>query len=705
MFSTFLGTFAYSQQSSQWYFGSRAGISFNSTTGQPVPLKIIGSDMLADEGSASVSDSQGRILFYTNGEKVYNKRNLVMLNGDDLGGNISSCQSSIIIPVPGNDSIFYIFTSDAVENNFQNGYNYSIVNINRDNGNGEVILKKAALSSFGSERLTAARHRNGIDVWVITNDKDSDIFKSWLITCTGLQPNPVISKAGEILNHNIVSNTGYMKVSPDGTQLCQTHFPLNEPDLAVPNFFQLFDFNNVTGQITNARKIAFGNAQYNSCEFSPDSRLLYLARPYDKKIDQLEAKLSTTLQIASSTISISTTKLVYALQLGPDDKIYAFKQAENLDVIQSPNIKGLGCNYQEDKVELSPFSGKFGSPSFINEFGLNPDNDFSYSIIDSCAGRVQFNAFTNMPPNITWHWDFGDGTTSSLQNPIHIFIPSSRTYNVILKLTSSTSCGKIQQSSVITPSGFIRNMDFDFAVRCDSGYVRFINKNENPGSTNSFFTWNFGDGNSSSQFNPTHSYGVAGNYFVKLKYSNGNTCFDDSLTKLVNVMDFQVKVPPDQSIMPGESVFLSTDFPADSYQWEPSSWLSATTIRNPVATPLEDITYKLTALNNEGCKGEDSIRIKVIQYQDIFVPTAFTPNDDGKNDVIRPFYSGTIQLKDFSVYNRWGQRVFSTSQRNVGWNGQIDRLLQKSGVYAWTIIAIDKSGNFIERKGTFVLIR
>ena len=89
--------------------------------------------MISNEASASVSDENGNLLFYTNGNTVYNRKHLEMLNGDFLAGNLSACQCAIV-KVPGNDSIYYIFTTDAVENNFQVGYRYSVVNVNRDNG-------------------------------------------------------------------------------------------------------------------------------------------------------------------------------------------------------------------------------------------------------------------------------------------------------------------------------------------------------------------------------------------------------------------------------------------------------------------------------------------------------------------------------------------------------------------------------------------
>src|SRR5688572_19089790 len=102
----------YGQPNNNWYFGGTAGLTFSSTAGRPVPSLLLNSVMRADEGSATISNEQGELLFYTNGKTVYNREHEIMANGDDLDGNLSACQSSLIIPVPGNDSIYYVFTTD-----------------------------------------------------------------------------------------------------------------------------------------------------------------------------------------------------------------------------------------------------------------------------------------------------------------------------------------------------------------------------------------------------------------------------------------------------------------------------------------------------------------------------------------------------------------------------------------------------------------
>ncbi|MBK8952990.1 MAG: hypothetical protein IPM85_12635 [Chitinophagaceae bacterium] len=174
------------QKNNIWYFGAQSGLDFNTGPGVPaIPVATGNSAMIADEGCSSICDNNGRLLFYTNGVNVYNRNHVLMLNGSSIGGNISAFQSSLIVPYPGNPNLYYIFTADAIENSYANGYRYSVVDMSGDNGNGAVTSKNGLLSAPGTERLAACRHANGADVWVITNDDSSNTFRTWLVSCSG----------------------------------------------------------------------------------------------------------------------------------------------------------------------------------------------------------------------------------------------------------------------------------------------------------------------------------------------------------------------------------------------------------------------------------------------------------------------------------------------------------------------------------------
>ena len=707
LFFLFFSFTASAQQNNIWYFGRQAGLDFNSQGGQPVPTALQNSAMNTDEGCSTICDDNGNLLFYTNGITVYNKEHNVMQNGDNLLGNKSACQSGLIVPQPGGDSLFYIFTTDAIENNFANGYNYSIVNMKKDNGRGSIVVKNQLLSQSCTERMTAARHANGVDIWLITNDNNSNTFRSWLITCNGLQTAPIVSNAGIVMNFNVLTNTGYMKVSPDGKQLCHTFFPLGEEVGGVSNFIQLFNFDNNSGIISGGIKVTRPNASYIGCEYSPDSKYIYLTRPTKTMIDQIEAKLATSAAIEASAVSMPTpSSKPFGIQLGPDEKIYVFNESQNVGVINNPNNKAPNVGFNEAQISTSPHTAYLSSPSFMNDVAFDPNNSFTYTLLGGCDGQVQFTSFSSMPGNVSWFWDFGDGSTSTLQNPMHVFTPSDQTYTVSLTMSSNLSCANIKRSRLIQPAGISGEVSYDFTIRCDSDYVRFTNTSKTLLDNNVQFVWDFGDGATSTDVNPIHTYSVAGQYNVKLSTTAGSTCSIKELTQAVNIVSFQIAAPADVTVLVGNPVYLSASGPPVEYAWSPAKWLSDTASKNTIATPLEDIKYIVTGTNSDGCHTSDSVFIKVIQYDNVYVPSAFTPNNDGKNETIKPYFPGTVTLDAFIIFDRWGNKVFSSNERSTGWDGTFKGANQPNGVYVWTFSGKDTKTNQANyKKGTVTLIR
>lgn len=145
------------------------------------------------------------------------------------------------------------------------------------------------------------------------------------------------------------------------------------------------------------------------------------------------------------------------------------------------------------------------------------------------------------------------------------------------------------------------------------------------------------------------------------------------------------------------------------YQWSPRFGLSADNIANPIATfntTMEDVRYKVLVYNEAGCVDSAYTNVKIFGTPPtVFVPSAFTPNADGRNDVIRPIAAGMKKLEYFQVYNRWGQLVFSTSTSGRGWDGRISGQIQNSGTYIWIVKAVDFNGKPYTQKGTVTLIR
>jgi gliding motility-associated-like protein len=197
----------------------------------------------------------------------------------------------------------------------------------------------------------------------------------------------------------------------------------------------------------------------------------------------------------------------------------------------------------------------------------------------------------------------------------------------------------------------------------------------------------------------------------QLTVTDNNNCSSIQPARITVTVTAPAKVfaGNDTSVLKNQSLQLNAldvnNSGFDSYIWSPSAGLNNSGIQNPVAMITKDIVYTVTATTPDGCEGEGSVSIKVFTFSDIFVPNAFTPNGDGRNDILKPILIGIKELRLFTVFNRWGQRVYSTKNQGTGWDGTISGQLQESGTYVWMAEGIDFNGITIHRQGTVVLIR
>lgn len=163
--------------------------------------------------------------------------------------------------------------------------------------------------------------------------------------------------------------------------------------------------------------------------------------------------------------------------------------------------------------------------------------------------------------------------------------------------------------------------------------------------------------------------------------------------------------PKNTNAVLGQSVFLNATG-GTSYLWEQSTWLNNPNVANPVSTPMNNITYAVTVTSADGCKAVDLVNIRVFNVDaDIYVPTGFTPNGDGNNDVLRPKLLGMMQLNYFKVFNRFGELVFATSEIDKGWDGNYKGKGQDAATFVWYAEAVTYKGTVRRKKGYAVLIR
>ena len=155
----FYSTLSAQKQHNNWYFGNAVGLNFNVNP----PVALSNGKGNSVEGCATVSDINGNLLFYCNGTSVLNRQHEVMVNGSSIAGDLSSTSNVLIIPLPGNDSIYYLFSIGAGGQGLK-GFRYSIININKQGGLGEVITKNVLIADDCYEKMAAVRHCNKKDV-------------------------------------------------------------------------------------------------------------------------------------------------------------------------------------------------------------------------------------------------------------------------------------------------------------------------------------------------------------------------------------------------------------------------------------------------------------------------------------------------------------------------------------------------------------
>ncbi len=342
---------------SNWYFGTNAGITFNSGT----PVALTNGALTTTEGVATISDNAGNLLFYTNGITVWNRNHLVMTNGTGLLGDFSSTQSAIIVQKPLSNNIYYIFTSDNDAG--PDGIRWSEVDMSLSGGLGAITANKniALLvpTQLSCEKLCVVRDCNNQDLWVITKDWNSNVFRCWSVDPTGIGNIQTWSASGIIATGATQGAYGQLKASPDGTKLAACYYGLP----GGINKIEIYDFNRSTGWVSNAQTISTEAGIY-GCEFSPNGQVLYGGCNQGLLL-QWNLAAGTLSQIqASRTVISNAGPFIGSLQIGPDSKIYVARNSTSLSVINNPNIIGLGCGYSNLSISLLGRNSRMGLPNF-----------------------------------------------------------------------------------------------------------------------------------------------------------------------------------------------------------------------------------------------------------------------------------------------------------------------------------------------------
>ena len=474
------------QRANVWYFGNHAGIDFNTLPNPPAPLS--NSAMDAPEGTSTISDRNGNVIFYTDGDKVYDRTHTEIATG--IGGDPLSAQAALIVPVPNDETLYYIFTTQAIDGTSANELRYSLFDIKPNGGLGAVTQQNILLFAKSTERITA----NGN--WLIAHEYGNNTFRAYPITATGIG-DPVYSSIGS--DHTFKSpqaGEGYIKLGARNN----VAVALSQP--GTSNLVELFTLVDSSGRMVNYRKIDLNepNGQVYGVEFSPAGNKVFAtlkgspgpSAVYEYFLDSLDMPYLRN-------ITPEPTLELGALQTGPDGQIYmAINGSSVLGTIQA--VEDTTSN---SLVNFSGFTlaggtnSRLGLPNFtqiISNAVGGPD----FSIVGVCFGTPT--RFIGTPTDAIdqFQWFFGIGQGGipfdAPADTSHLYTATG-TYTVVMTITNRC----LQQEG--SPNLVVqKNVDIappppaptlpGAAALCTGALTLDANSNNFPGYT---YLWSTGD--------------------------------------------------------------------------------------------------------------------------------------------------------------------------------------------------------------------
>jgi gliding motility-associated-like protein len=556
-----------------------------------------------------------------------------MANGTGLLGDKSSTQSAVIVPKPESKHIYYVFTADNVPG--IDGVRYTIVDMSLQNGEGKITDKNILLQAPVTEKLTAVKHQNNKDIWVIAHGYNSNAFYAYLVTAEGIinAANPVLSKTGTIHHGNLSNNAiGYMKASPDGRRLAL--------GVRGMKLYELFDFDRTSGIVSNP--LTFKSSDFNSpygVEFSPDGSKLYINSSQNPKAGIYQIDLTN----GNTVTLIGTSKSEYAgsLQLGPDGKIYfARYQGKYLGIIHTPNAAGIACNYEDDGLYLGGKTSLFGLPNFIQSYFYKPV--FTYT--KACVSSLVSFSLTN-PSNIEkveWIFDdpvLGVNNISDKIEPTHIYSKYG-SFEVILavKYIDGTS---FKTSQIVTiPPPPVVNLGRD-TILCP-GAVLKLNATI-PDAIS--YLWQ--DGSAKSSF----TVNKPGIYWVEA--SNGLCTTKDSI-HISYKTPLEVNLGKDTTLYKVNSLLLQVNQPDIKCVWQNGSTANTFTVTSSG-------NYWVEVTN--GCESmKDEIRIDFLPAMELNLGKDTTLCTNQVLTLQAPSYPATYLWQDGST-----KENFKVSKTGLYW--------------------------------------
>ncbi len=329
-------------------------------------------------------------------------------------------------------------------------------------------------------------------------------------------------------------------------------------------------------------------------------------------------------------------------------------------------------------------------------------------------GMVNFTDSTTFnDPVSTYNWNFGDGGTSLLPNPSHLYTtPGIYTVRLIVQTQLGCLDTLIKPSIIKVVQRPLIDISGD-SILCINSSLLHSGIFLIPDTSVVTWSWNFPNGNTSTQQNPVaQTYSQAGNFTVTAFATNSTGCIDTTTQSLlVNPLP-TVTMPNNITIQAGFPVTIPATYTpnVNTWLWSPATGLSCTNCSNPSAGPNFNTFYQVAFTDVNGCTNFGSILVQVLcQNSNLFIPNTFSPNGDGSNDKFYPRGVGLDRVKVLRIFNRWGEVVFEKrdfpiNDANAGWDGTYKGKKPQADVYVFQAEVFCQNGEIIKLNGNIALI-
>lgn len=324
-----------------------------------------------------------------------------------------------------------------------------------------------------------------------------------------------------------------------------------------------------------------------------------------------------------------------------------------------------------------------------------------------CFGNNQFNFIngsTILTGSMQYLWSLGDGATAVTTDVTHSYaVPGD--YTVKLVALSDKGCTDSTSSNVKIFKYAIA--DFKVEPICVNLRLPLFNQTVNTSPSILTYLWEFGNGQTSTLQNPVYSYPAPGNYPIKLTVSNiycPQTFSVKQLTVDIDASIAGIRYPDVEAVMNFPEQLQARQI-ASTVLWTPSISLDFSTSYRPSFKGLASQLYQVQLKTRTGCLTVDTQFVKIKKKIEIYVPTAFTPDGNGKNEYLYPVLMGFKKLNYFRVYDRWGKMLFQSQTERPGWDGRVNGEKQTTKTVVWMVEAVDVDGVTHKRQGTTVLLQ